>query len=569
MKSRQRLHPWLFALFLLLPVVPARAADPPEEPFDILIVGGRVVDGTGNPWTVADLGIRGDRIVARGRLAGAPARRVIDASGLVVAPGFIDMLGQSEFTLLVDPRAESKVRQGITTEITGEGESAAPQNDLTLPGLDSFTARFGKEVDWRDFAGYFTRLERQGLGLNFGSYVGATQVRQAVLGSENRAPTAEELAEMERLVAQAMEQGALGLSSSLVYAPANYARTEELVALARVAAAHGGIYATHMRGEGRTVFQALEETFTIAAQANIPVEIFHLKVAGQGVWGKMGEVIARIEAARAAGLDITADQYPYVAGATALSASIPPWAHAGGREDLLNRLRDPATRDRLRREISRPGENWENFYWMAGGAEGVLISSVENPDLRVYEGQRLSEIALQRNEDPVETLFNLLLADDGETKAIYFLMSEEDVKLALRQPWVSVGTDYQAVRAEGPLSAWKPHPRAYGSFPRILGRYVREQKLLPLEEAIHKLTSLPAQRLGLHERGLLLPGYYADIVLFDFGRIADSATFEDPHQYSEGIEYVLVNGQLVFEDGRLTGALPGRVLRGPGWKPAP
>ncbi len=538
-----------------------------EEPYDLLIVGGRLVDGSGNPWTREDLAVRGDRLVARGRLAGAPARRVIDATGLVVAPGFIDMLGQSEFNLLVDSSAESKIRQGITTEITGEGGSPAPQNSKTLEDIDPFVARFHLEIDWQDFDGYFARLERQGTAINLGSYVGATQVRQAVLGSENRAPSATELVEMQRLVKEAMEQGALGLSSSLVYAPANYARTDELVALARVAAAHGGLYASHMRGEGRGIFAALDEAFTIAREARIPVEIFHLKLAGKDMWGRMGELVSRIEAARAAGLDVAADQYPYVAGATSLSASVPPWAHAGGREDLLNRLRDPKTRTRLRREISQPGEGWENFCWMAGGAEGVLISSVNHPELKSYEGKRLSEVARERGEDPLEALFDVLLADQAQTGAIYFLMSEEDVQQALKQPWVSIGTDYPAVRTEGPLSTWRPHPRAYGSFPRILGRYVHDQNLLRLEEAVRKMTSLAAQRVGLRDRGLLLPGFYADIVVFDPEGVRDLATFEAPAQYSTGVHYVIVNGQPVLDAGQLTAARPGRVLRGPAWKP--
>jgi len=537
-----------------------------DEPYDLLILGGRVVDGSGSPWTREDIAVRGDRIVARGRLEGAPARRVIDATGLIVAPGFIDMLGQSEFNLLVDASAESKIRQGITSEITGEGGSAAPQNDRTLSDLDPFVARFQLAVDWQDFEGYFARLERQGTAINLGSYVGATQVRQAVLGSENRAPTAAELAEMQRLVKEAMAHGALGLSTSLVYAPANYARTAELVALARVAAEGGGLYATHMRGEGRGIFPALEETFTIAREAGIPVEIFHLKLAGKDMWGRMSEVVARIEAARAQGLDIAADQYPYIAGATSLAASIPPWAHAGGRDDLLNRLRDPATRTRLRREISQPANDWENFYWMSGGAEGVLISSVNHKELKPYEGLRLAEIARQRGEDPIEALFDVLLADQAQTGAIYFLMSEEDVQQAMKQPWVSVGTDYPAVRTEGPLSTWKPHPRAYGTFPRILGRYVREQKLLRLEEAVRKMTWLAAQRVGLGDRGLLVPGFYADIVVFNPETIGDRATFESPQQYSTGVDTVVVNGQLVLDGGRMTGALPGRVLRGPAWQ---
>ncbi|HEX9765045.1 MAG TPA: amidohydrolase family protein, partial [Candidatus Acidoferrales bacterium] len=454
MRTSRSVLVWVMIFSLLAGTAPARGQSP--EPFDVLITGGRVVDGTGNPWTVEDIGIRGDRIVARGKLAGRPARRTIDAAGMIVAPGFIDMLAQSEFTLLVDARAESKIRQGITTEITGEGGSAAPQNERTRSDLDPFTARFKIEVDWQDYAGYFARLERQGIAVNFGSYVGATQVRQAVLGSERRAPTAAELEQMKKLVAEAMEQGALGLSTSLVYAPANYATTEELVELAKVAAARGGVYATHMRGEGRGIFAALDETFAIARQAGIGVEIFHLKIAGRDMWGKMKEVIDRIEAARESGLDIAADQYPYIAGATALDSCIPPGAHAGGRGELLKRLRDPETRKRLRQEISHPGQNWENFYWMSGGANGVMVSSVDNQELKGYEGQRLHEIARTRGQDPIEALFDVLLADQARTGAIYFLMKEEDVIEAMKQPWVSVGTDYPAVRTDGPLSTWKP-----------------------------------------------------------------------------------------------------------------
>jgi dihydroorotase/N-acyl-D-amino-acid deacylase len=552
------------ALSLLLGTVPAGGQSP--EPYDVLITGGRVVDGTGNPSTREDIGIRGDRIVARGRLAGQPARRSIDATGKVVAPGFIDMLAQSEFTLLVDARAESKIRQGITTEITGEGGSAAPQNERTRADLDPFIARFQVEVDWQDFAGYFARLEKQGIAVNFGSYVGATQVRQAVIGSERRAPTPDELDAMRKLVAEAMEQGALGLSTSLVYAPANYAATDELVELAKVAAARGGVYATHMRGEGRGIFAALEETFTIARQAGIGVEIFHLKTAGRDMWGKMKEVTERIESARELGLDIAADQYPYIAGATSLDSCIPPWAHAGGREELLKRLRDPQTRARLRQEISQPAQTWENFYWMSGGANGVMVSSVDNPELKGYEGQRLHEIARARGQEPIEALFDVLLADKARTGAIYFLMKEEDVIEAMKQPWVSVGTDYPAVRTDGPLSAWKPHPRAYGTFPRILRRYVRDLKLMSLEDAIRKMTSLAAQRVGLRDRGQLQPGFYADVVVLDLERIRDLATFEQPQQYSTGVECVLVNGEVVLDNGRMTDALPGRVLRGPGYK---
>jgi dihydroorotase/N-acyl-D-amino-acid deacylase len=540
---------------------------PDEEPFDVLVVGGHLVDGSGEPSRDEDLALRGDRIVARGELAGSPARRVIDASDLVVAPGFIDMLGHSGLPLLVEPNAEGKIRQGITTEITGEGRSPAPQNARTRADLESFAARFDIELDWSDFEGYFSRLERQGIALNLASYVGATQVRDVVLGRERRSPSPAELARMQQLVKDAMQQGALGLSSALVYAPARYARTEELVTLARVAADHGGIYATHMRGEGRGIFRALDETFTIAREARVPVEIFHLKTAGPEMRGRMGEVVARIEEARSAGLDVRADQYPYVAAHTALSACLPPWAHAGGSEALLERLRDPATRARLRREISEPGADWDNFCWMAGGAEGVLVSSVNRPDLEPYAGLRLAALAQIWGKDPLDALFDLLVADAASTTAIFFVTSEEDVKVALVQPWVSIATDYSGLGTDGPLASGAPHPRAYGTFPRILGRYVREARLLRLEEAVRKMSSLAAEHVTLRDRGLLRPGFYADVVIFDPDLVSDRATFDEPRRYSTGVEYVLVNGEVVLDQGRMTGALPGRVLRGPGWRP--
>lgn len=534
-------------------------------PFDLVIRGGRLVDGSGNPWHQADVGVRDGRVVAIGRLEGRPARRVIDAQGLVVAPGFIDMLGQSEFTLLVDGRAESKIRQGITTEITGEGESIAPVNDAILADWKPFLDHYGLKVDWRRFRGYFARLEKQGTAINLGSYVGATQVREMVLGHANRAPTPAELERMKQLVAEAMEDGALGLSTSLVYAPAFYARTDELVALARVASAAGGIYATHMRNEGNSISEALDEAIRIGLEAHIPVEIFHLKVAGKPNWGKMGQVTQQIHAAREAGVDIAADTYSYTAGATALAASIPPWAHEGGIDKMLARLRDPATRQRLKAEIERPAKDWENFYYGSGGASGVLISSVLNPTLKPFEGKRLDEIARLRKQEPLDALFELVIEDGAQTGAIYFLMDEPDVEAAIRAPWVSFGCDCEARRTDGILGEFKPHPRCYGNFPRILGRYVREKHLLSLEEAVRKMTSLAAERVGLMDRGLIKEGLWADITIFDPSTVRDVATYENPNQYAEGIRYVIVNGQLVLDDGKMTGALPGRVLRGPAW----
>ena len=541
------------------------------DAYDLIIMNGRIVDGTGNPWFYGDVAIRGDRIVKVGRTGPSRATRRIDARGMIVAPGFIDMLGQSELNLLIDPRAESKVFQGITTEVTGEGGSAAPLNDYILKESEPFFKHFKITADWRTLGDYFARLERSQMAINLATYVGATQVRQYVLRDENRAPTAAELDEMRKLVAQAMEDGAVGLSTSLVYAPAFYAKTEELIELAKVAARFGGVYATHMRNESNSIMPALDEAIRIGTEANIPVEIFHLKMAGKPNWGKMRDVIARIEAARARGLDITADQYPYVAGATSLGASVPPWAHEGGTAKFVERLKDPKTREKLKQEMRAPSSSWENFYLGAGGGEGILISSVLNRELAKYEGKRLNEVARMMGPSDgkrgeIDAMFDLLIADNAQTGMIVFLMSEDDVKLALRQPWVSVGVDHGAVALAGPLAEGKAHPRGYGSFPRILGRYVRDEGVVSLEEAIRKMTSLAANRVHLVERGLLKPGFFADIVVFDPQQIRDLATFEDPNRLSIGMRHVVVNGGLVMFEGKQTNARPGRPLRGPGYK---
>lgn len=537
------------------------------EAYDLIIMNGRIVDGTGNPWFYGDVAIRGDRIVKVGRVGPSRAVRRIDARGMVVAPGFIDMLGQSELNLLIDPRAESKVFQGITTEITGEGGSAAPLNDYIVKESEPFFKHFKITADWRTLGEYFARLERSRMAINLATYVGATQVRQYVLGDANRAPTPSELDEMRKLVARAMEDGAVGLSTSLVYAPAFYAKTEELIELAKVAARYGGVYATHMRNESNSIMPALDEAIRIGTEANIPVEIFHLKMAGKPNWGKMRDVIARIEAARARGLDVTADQYPYVAGATALGANVPPWAHEGGTAKFVERLKDPATREKLKQEMRAPSSSWENFYLGSGGGEGILISSVLNRELAKYEGRRLNEVAkMMGTNDEIDALFDLLIADNAQTGMVVFLMSEDDVKLALRQPWVSVGVDHGAVALTGPLAEGRAHPRGYGSFPRILGRYVRDERVLPLEEAIRKMTSLAANRVHLVDRGLLKPGYYADVVVFDPQQVRDVATFEDPNRLSIGMRYVIVNGGMVLFAGKQTNALPGRPLKGPGHK---
>lgn len=552
---------WRFLIAVTLLSLPAFA-----QQYDILIRNGRVVDGTGNPWVYADVGIVRDRIAFVGTAApNVTAKRTIDAKGLVVAPGFIDMLGQSEDNLLVDKRAVSKLTQGVTTEITGEGGSIAPTNERVRRESMDFYSMFHITPDWLTLEEYFQRLIRQGSGINIGTYVGAAQVRKVVIGNDNRPPTADELKQMQELVEDAMGDGAFGVSSSLIYAPDNFASTEELIALAKSAAAHGGIYATHIRNEGDSEMQALEEAFRIGREANIPVEIFHLKCSGQQNWGKMPQVIAAIEKARASGLDVTANQYPYIASATSLDAPIPPKFKAGGTDAFLARLKDPAQRAAIRAELAGGG-NFENMWRGVGGPQGILIASVLDPALKPkYQGKRLSEIAAAEHKDPLDALMDVVIADHDNTGAIYFSMSEDDVKTAMRQPWVSVGTDYGEAALDGPLSKDHGHPRGFGSFPRILGKYVREEKVLTLEDAIRKFTSLPAQRVKLNQRGQIRKDYFADVTIFNPYTVSDRATFENPGQLSTGIEYVLVNGTVALEHGQVTNETGGRPLRGPGY----
>jgi len=535
------------------------------ERFDLVLANGWIVDGTGNPRYRADVGVRGDRIAAIGRLTDARARRRIDVTGLIVAPGFIDMLGWSEINLLADGRAVSKITQGITTEVTGEGTSVAPQTPATIAQDSDTYADLGVTVDWIDLDGYFRRLAASGSAVNVATFVGATQVRRIVLGDADRAPNEEELAAMVALVDTAMMRGAVGVSSSLVYAPAFYATTPEIVALARAARRNGGIYATHLRNEGAGFDAAFDEALAIAQDADVPVEIWHLKRAGRDNWGDMPRVLARIDSARAAGIDVTADVYPYQASATGLDASIPQWAHEGGTDSMIARLQDPATRARIRRELRRPPAGVESFFAGAGGEAGVLVAGVLADSLKYLEGKTVQSIAALWGVDPIDALFDLVVKDRGHTGAIYFSMSEEDVRAAVAYPWTSFCTDFGAVAPEGVLSRDRVHPRVYGSFPRVLGRYVRQRGLLRLEDAIRKMTSQPAQRVGLADRGLLRPGFAADITVFDPATVIDRASFEDPHQVSEGVRYVLVNGQVVLDEGALTDVRPGRGLRGPGW----
>lgn len=571
MEMSSRLSAIGYRLFLLL--LTACGMGTPQRtdgPYDLILTGGWIVDGSGNPRYAGDVAVTGDHIAAVGYLRGAQSRDTIDVTGLVVAPGFVDMLGQSETNVLIDNRVLSKVTQGITTEVTGEGESPAPLTDRLISLDSAYYRRYKLTPDWRDLDGYFRRLERTGSTVNVATFVGATQVRRAVIGDEDRRATPQELERMQALVDTAMQQGALGVSTSLIYAPAIYAPTTELILLARVARRHGGIYATHMRNEGAGIDAALDETFEIARAADIPVEIWHLKVAGRSNWGRMPHVLARIDSARAAGIDVTADQYSYIASATSLDATIPVWALSGGRDSLLIRLRDPNTRTRIRDEMlgAAAAKRGENMWRGADGANGILIASTFEDSLRYLQGKRIAEIARARRRDPVETVFDILLADHSRTGAIYFSMNEQDLQAAMKTWWVSVNTDYGGVAPDGPFGDIRPHPRTYGSFTRILGRYVREQKLMTLEYAVRKMTSLATQRVGLMDRGLIRPGMFADITVFNPETVIDRATFENPHQPSAGIEYVLVNGQVVLRKGQLTSARPGRGLRGPGYRPS-
>src|SRR5882672_5262268 len=536
--------------------------------YDLIIRNGRVVDGSGRAAFNADVAIKDDRIVRIGDLRGAAAKRMIDARGQIVAPGFIDMLGQSEQYVLIDPRAMSKVMMGVTTEITGEGESIAPLNDRVLKEQEDFNRRFNLTVDWRTLGEYFKRLDKQGAGVNLGTFVGATQVREYVIGYDDRPPTPAQLEQMKKLVADAMKDGALGVSTSLQYVPARFAKTDEIVELAKVAHQYGGIYITHQRSEANAIDDSMKEVFEIARRAHIPAEIWHFKTAYQKNWDRMPEMLRRVAAARRQGLKITADVYPYVAGSTSLSACLPPWSLEGGTDRMISRLKDSATRERLKKEITTDARDWENIYLGSGGPSGILIGSVTNRDLETWQGKRLSEIAAAQNKDPLDALLDFIIDDHGQTGAIFFMMRESDMQAALKSPFVSICTDSGARATDGPLAGSKSHPRGWGTYPRILGRYVRDQHLMPLEFAIRKMTGLPASNVGLRNRGLLREGYFADITIFDPKTVIDRATFEEPNQYPVGINFVVVNGQIEVDQGRRTPALAGRVLRGPGYRPA-
>jgi N-acyl-D-amino-acid deacylase len=556
----------LVGLLVVGALVPAsRAGDnQPKRPYDVLIRGGTVYDGSGKPGRKADVGIQGDRIAAIGDLGGAKGKIVVDARGLAVAPGFINMLSWSNESLLADGRSQSEIRQGVTTEVMGEGWSWGPVNDAIKKRMKKDQTDFKYEIEWTTLSDYLYFLQRRKVSCNVASYLGATTVREYVLGQENKQPTPKQMEQMRKLVEREMRAGALGIASALEYAPSYYARTEELIELCKVAARYKGKYITHMRSEGARLLEGIDETIRISRMALIPAEIYHFKAAGQANWDKMDAAIARVEAARKEGLAVTANMYCYTAGATGLDACIPPWAQDGGRDAMHRRLRDPEMRKRVLQDIRSPKKGWPDFYNNAGSPERILLVGFRTETLKKLQGKTLAEVAKLRKKDPVEVLIDLLLEDDSRIDTIYFMMSDDNVRKLMQKPWVSFGSDEASQAPEGHFLKAMPHPRAYGNFARLLGKYVREEKVMSLEEAIRRLTGLPAGNLGLDRRGLLKEGYFADVVVFDAKRIADRATYQKPHQYSVGVQQVFVNGEQVLKDGEHTGARPGRALWGPG-----
>jgi N-acyl-D-amino-acid deacylase len=533
--------------------------------YDVILRQGTVYDGTGSAPMVTDVAIKGDTIAAIGDLPEASAKMVIDARGLAVAPGFINMLSWATSSLIEDGLSQSDIRQGVTLEVFGEGWSMGPLNEsMKQQSLDQ-QGDIKYDITWTTLGEYLEMLERRGISPNVSSFVGATTVRIHELGEEDRPPTAEELSRMQALVRTAMEEGALGVGSSLIYAPAFYADTDELVALASVAGEYGGMYISHMRSEGNNLLGALEELITIAREAEIGAEVYHLKAGGQPNWNKIDAVVARIDSARADGLAINADMYTYTAGATGLDAAMPPWVQEGGLDEWIGRLKDPATRDRVVREMTTPTDDWENLYLAAGSTDNVLVVGFKQDSLKYLTGKTLTEVAALRGTSPEVTAMDLVIADHSRVGTVYFLMSEDNVKRQIAIPWVSFGSDAGSMAPEGVFLRSNPHPRAYGNFARLLGKYVRDEGVIPLEEAIRRLTTLPAENLKIDRRGRLASGMYADVVVFDPDRIRDHATFAEPHQLAEGMVHVWVNGTAVLQDGEHTGATPGRVVRGPGW----
>lgn len=534
------------------------------QDYDVVIRGGTVYDGSGSRPVKTDVGIRGDRIVRVGDLGRAKAVKVIDATGMAVAPGFINMLSWATESVIVDPRSLGDLKQGVTTQIFGEGWSMGPLNDQMKKQMKDDQADIKFDIEWTTLAEYLSYLERRGVSQNIASYIGATTIRIYVLGEKDVQPTPAQMDQMRELVRKEMEAGALGIGSSLIYAPAFYAKTEELIELCKVAAKYKGKYISHMRSEGNKLEEAVEELIRIAREARIPAEIYHLKAAGKDNWPKMDKVLAMVEQARKQGLKITADMYNYPAGATGLNAALPPWALDGGYQELFKRIKDPATRQKILDEMRTPTDKWENLYLAAGSPDRLLLVGFNNEKLKPLTGKSLAEVAKMRGTDPENTILDLMFEDQSRVGTVYFLMDEENIRKQIRVPWVSFGSDAESIAPEGAFLKSNPHPRAYGNFARLLGKYVREEKVISLQEAIRRLTSLPAGNLGLDRRGLLKNGYFADVVIFDPNTIADKATFEKPHQFAVGVRDVWVNGMQMLKDGEHTGKFSGRALWGPG-----
>ena len=546
--------------------ISAQAPSPSPAPgdFDVIIRGGTVYDGTGAEPRQADVAIRGDRVAGVGDFKLAKARTVIDANGLAVAPGFINMLSWSTESLNQDGRSQSELRQGVTTEMMGEGESMGPVNDRVREHMLRAQADIKYDIKWNTLAEYLQYLEKHGISCNVASFIGATTIREYVIGFEDKPPTPEQLDQMRELVRQEMEAGALGIGTSLIYPPAFYAKTEELIELCKVAARYQGKYISHMRSEGNQLFEALDELLRIAREANIPAEVYHIKAAGQKNWSKEDELLARIERAQKDGLNVRANMYTYTAAGTGLDACLPPWTENGGYPALFKRLRDPATREKIKAEVKIDSDKWENLYLAAGSPDKILLVGFKSDKLKPLTGKTLAEVAKMRGKDPIDTMMDLIAEDESRIGTIYFVMSEDNVKKELAKPWISFGSDEASQAPEPPFTKSNPHPRAYGNFAKVLGKYVRDEKVIPMKEAIHRLSGLPATNLGLDHRGFVKEGMFADVVVFDPATIADRATFEKPHQYAVGVKHVFVNGVQVIKDGEHTGAKPGRALWGPG-----
>jgi len=559
---------FLWAVAFLTIVLAMFAQEQPQSPapadFDVIIRGGTVYDGTGAAPRQADVAICGDRIAAIGDLNTARARTIVDAKGLAVAPGFINMLSWSTESLIQDGRSQSEIRQGVTTEIMGEGESMGPVNDRVREHMLRAQTDIKYDIKWNTLAEYLQYLEKRGISCNVASFLGATTVREYVIGFEDKAPTPEQLDQMRELVRKEMEAGALGIGTSLIYPPAFYASTDELIELCKVAAKYQGKYISHMRSEGNQLIEALDELLRIAREANIPAELYHIKAAGQKNWSKEDELLPRIERAQKEGLNVRANMYTYTAAGTGLDACLPPWSEDGGYPALFKRLRDPATREKIKAEVKIDSDKWENLYLAAGSPDKILLVGFKSDKLKPLTGKTLAEVAKMRGKDPIDTMMDLIAEDESRIGTIYFVMSEDNVKKEVAKAWISFGSDEASQAPEPPFTKSNPHPRAYGNFARVLGKYVRDEKVIPMKEAIHRLSGLPATNLGLDHRGFVKEGMFADVVVFDPATITDRATFEKPHQYAVGVKHVFVNGVQVIKDGEHTGAKPGRALWGQG-----